>query len=205
MIENFVAIPGVQAFLSRVGGCIARGHVLTLTELNGQMGEPHPPRTWAGVMHDHVTSQVESEFADDSEMTFFVDHQLKMLATPYALVSFKKGNSGLTSIARNKTWRSQKFGTLPLSPTLNPADQAVFGWDVSHDFRFLREMGLMEFEGRLCIDRIVIPFVDDVEESPIQSGSAFIPPLRPNLEGLKRERIERLELSEEDNENRTGN
>ena len=203
MTEDFIDHPGVRDLLARIGGCIARGHALTLAELDGRPNRPHPTRTWAGMMHDHVTEEVKAEFADDPTMNFFVHRQLKMLATPYVLLSFKKGNTGLTRVARNKTRRSQQWGTRPLSSTFTPTDEAIVGWEVGPNFQDLRQMGLIEFEGKLCIDRITIPFVDDQEELPADSGSIFIPPFRPNLDMIERERIERLGLSEEDDETGT--
>lgn len=196
--DDILEQPGVMDFLGRVGECFGRAHYRLRSGPRDRDWDDLTSRSRASLFHDFVMAELKMEFVDDDDVEYKSDNQLRTLLTPFAELRVKKANSQFKTVAHNKTRRSKRWMQLILDEQLAPLDKLFLGYSIGKSWDALQEMSLMEFEGKVATDVIIIPFEEPVPEATPDMPTGFIPPLRLNAAGIKRQRQAQLSETEED-------
>lgn len=204
MRDDIIEQPGVLDFLERVAECFGRALFRLRSGPQDSDWDDLTARSRAGNFHDYLMAELKMEFNDDEDVTYKENNQLRTLVTPFAELRAKKANSRFKTVAHNSTRRSRVWIQLVLDEQLAPLDKLFLGYSVGKGWNTLQDMALMEFEGKIATDVIIIPFED---QKPMKSPVApigFVAPLRLNVAGIRRERQAQMLRTEESEHEESG-
>lgn len=197
MRDDILEQPGVMDFLERVAGSLGRALYRLRSGPQDSDWDDLTARSRASAFHDYVMAEVRLEFADDEDVNYKEDNQLRTLVAPFAELRVKKADSRFKSVVHNSTRRSRMWIQLILDEQLAPLDKLFLGYGVGKEWNTVQEMALMEFEGKVATDVIRIPFEDDVPDATPDVLPGIVAPLRLNVAGISRERQVQMARTEE--------
>lgn len=188
MRDDFLKQPGVMGFLDRFAGSCGRALTRLRSGPQDSDWDDLTARSRAGNYHDYLMAELRMEFADDEDVTYKEDNQLRTLVTPFAELRAKKSNSQFSAVAHNATLRSKQWMQLVLDEQLAPLDKLFLGYSVGKRWNTLQEMALMEFDGKVATDVIIIPFQEQPPVESPEGPTRFVAPLRLNVAAIRRQK-----------------